>query len=98
MVLRPNNPNLYYVVSLPVSVINSATYAQDADFGVRIGKLWQWTDDQIRQAVMARQWTVANGISDKAALEGKTLETLLSSHFGKLTGLSGVSRLMKMQF
>ncbi len=75
-----------------------ATYAQDADFGVRIRKLWQWTDDQIRQAVMARQWTVANGISDKAALEGKTLETLLSSHFGKLTGLSGVSRLMKMQF
>ncbi len=75
-----------------------ATYAQDADFGVRIRKLWQWTDDQIRQAVMARQWNVANGISDKAALEGKTLETLLSSHFGKLTGLSGVSRLMKMQF
>ena len=75
-----------------------ATYAQDADFGVRIRKLWQWTDDQIRQAVMARQWTVANGISDKAALEGKTLETLLSAHFGKLTGLSGVSRLMKMQF
>ncbi len=75
-----------------------ATYAQDADFGVRIRKLWQWTDDQIRQAVMARQWNVANGISDKAALEGKTLETLLSSHFSKLTGLSGVSRLMKMQF
>ncbi len=75
-----------------------ATYAQDADFGVRIRKLWQWTDDQIRQAVMARQWNVANGISDKAALEGKTLETLLSSHFGKLTGLGGVSRLMKMQF
>ncbi len=75
-----------------------ATYAQDADFGVRIRKLWQWTDDQIRQAVMARQWNVANGISDKAALEGKTLETLLSSHFAKLTGLSGVSRLMKMQF
>ena len=75
-----------------------ATYAQDADFGVRIRKLWQWTDDQIRQAVMARQWTVANGISDKIALEGKTLETLLSSHFNKLSGLSGVSRLMKMQF
>ncbi|RKU23851.1 hypothetical protein C6499_17645 [Candidatus Poribacteria bacterium] len=75
-----------------------ATYAQDADFGVRVRKLWQWTDDQIRQAVMARQWTVANGISDKTALEGKTLETLLSSHFNKLTGLSGVSRLMKMQF
>ena len=75
-----------------------AGYAADADFGVRVRKLWQWTDDQIRQAVMARQWTVANGISDKAALEGKTLETLLSSHYDKLTGLSGVSRLMKMQF
>ena len=75
-----------------------ASYAEDADFGVRVRKLWQWTDDQIRQAVMARQWTVAGGISDKSALEGKTLETLLSSHFGKLTELSGVSRLMKMQF
>lgn len=75
-----------------------ASYAEDADFGVRVRKLWQWTDDQIRQAVMARQWTVADGISDKSALEGKTLETLLSSHFSKLTGLSGVSRLMKMQF
>ena len=75
-----------------------ASYAEDADFGVRVRKLWQWTDDQIRQAVMARQWTVASGISDKSALEGKTLETLLSSHFAKLTGLSGVSRLMKMQF
>ena len=75
-----------------------ASYAEDADFGVRVRKLWQWTDDQIRQAVMARQWTVAGGISDKSALEGKTLETLLSSHFSKLTGLSGVSRLMKMQF
>ena len=75
-----------------------ASYAEDADFGVRVRKLWQWTDDQIRQAVMARQWGVSSGISDKAALEGKTLETLLSSHYGKLTGLSGVSRLMKMQF
>ncbi len=75
-----------------------ASYAEDADFGVRVRKLWQWTDDQIRQAVMARQWGVASGISDKSALEGKTLETLLSSHYGKLTGLSGVSRLMKMQF
>ena len=75
-----------------------ASYAEDADFGVRVRKLWQWSDDQIRQAVMARQWGVASGISDKAALEGKTLETLLSSHYGKLTGLSGVSRLMKMQF
>lgn len=75
-----------------------AGYAEDADFGVRVRKLWQWTDDQIRQAVMARQWTVASGISDKVALEGKTLETLLSAHYPKLTGLSGVSRLMKMQF
>ena len=75
-----------------------ASYAEDADFGVRVRKLWQWTDDQIRQAVMEQQWTVADGISDKSALEGKTLETLLSSHFSKLTGLSGVSRLMKMQF
>ena len=75
-----------------------ASYAEDADFGVRVRKLWQWTDDQIRQAVMEQQWTVADGISDKSALEGKTLETLLSAHFSKLTGLSGVSRLMKMQF
>ena len=75
-----------------------ADYAADADFGVRVRKLWRTTDDQIRQAVMARQWTVASQISDKTALEGKTLETLLSAHYGKLTGLGGVSRLMKMQF
>ena len=75
-----------------------ADYAADADFGVRVRKLWRATDDQIRQAVMARQWSVASQISDKAALEGKTLETLLSAHYGKLTGLGGVSRLMKMQF
>ena len=75
-----------------------ADYAADADFGVRVRKLWRATDDQIRQAVMARQWSVASQISDKAALEGKTLETLLSAHYGKLTGLGGVSRLMRMQF
>ena len=75
-----------------------AAYAADADFGVRVRKLWRATDDQIRQAVMARQWSVASQISDKAALEGKTLETLLSAHYGKLTGLGGISRLMKMQF
>ncbi len=75
-----------------------AAYAADADFGVRVRKLWQATDDQIRQAVMARQWGVASQISDKEALEGKTLETLLSAHYGKLTGLGGVSRLMRMQF
>ena len=75
-----------------------AAYAADADFGVRVRKLWQATDDQIRQAVMERQWSVASQISDKEDLEGKTLETLLSAHYGKLTGLGGVSRLMKMQF
>lgn len=75
-----------------------ADYAADADFGVRVRKLWRATDDQIRQAVMARQWSVASQISDKASLEGKTLETLLSAHYSKLTGLGGVSRLMKMQF
>ncbi|MDE0638601.1 MAG: M28 family peptidase [Candidatus Poribacteria bacterium] len=75
-----------------------AAYAADADFGVRVRKLWRATDDQIRQAVMARQWSVASQISDKADLEGKTLETLLSAHYGKLTGLGGVSRLMRMQF
>ncbi|MDE0085231.1 MAG: hypothetical protein OXU23_05930, partial [Candidatus Poribacteria bacterium] len=51
-----------------------AAYAADADFGVRVRKLWRATDDQIRQAVMARQWSVASQISDKADLEGKTLE------------------------
>ncbi len=75
-----------------------ADYASDADFGVRVRKLWRATDDQIRQAVMERQWSVASQISDKAALEGKTLETLLSAHYGKLSGLGGVSRLMRMQF
>ena len=84
-------------VSSPVSEITGSVCVR-CGFGVRVRKLWQATDDQIRQAVMARQWSVASQISDKAALEGKTLETLLSAHYGKLIGLSGVSRLMKMQF
>ena len=31
-------------------------------------------------------------------LEGKTLESLISNHYDTLTGLGGVSRLMRMQF
>jgi len=75
-----------------------AEYAEEADFGVRIQKLWTFTDDQIRQAVMSSQWSVASGIEAKKMVEGKTLETLINEHYGILTKLSGVSRLMKMQF
>ena len=42
-----------------------AEYAEQADFGERIQKLWTFTDDQIRQAVMNTQWTVAAGIDPK---------------------------------
>ena len=75
-----------------------AEYAQQADFGERIQKLWTFTDDQIRQAVMNTQWTVAAGIDPKKAIEGKSLESLVTEHYATLVGLSGVSRLMKMQF
>ncbi len=75
-----------------------AEYAEDADFGARIRNLWTFTDDQIRQGVLDNQWTVAGTIESKAAVEGKTLETLVSEHFDTLVKLSGVSRLMKMQF
>ncbi len=75
-----------------------AEYAQGADFGERIQKLWTFTDDQIRQAVMNTQWTVAAGIDPKKAIEGKSLESLVTEHYATLVGLSGVSRLMKMQF
>ena len=75
-----------------------AEYAEQADFGERIQKLWTFTDDQIRQAVMNTQWTVAAGIDPKKAIEGKSLESLVTEHYATLVGLSGVSRLMKMQF
>ena len=75
-----------------------AEYASDADFGVRVQNLWTFTDDQIRQGVMNNQWDVASTIESKTAVEGKTLETLISEHFSTLVDLSGVSRLMKMQF
>ena len=75
-----------------------AEYAEDADFGARIEKLWTFTDDQIRQALMNSQWSVASGMASKQVIEGKALETLIAEHYDTLVGLSGVSRLMKMQF
>ena len=73
-------------------------YANDVDFGVRIGKLWSFTDDQIRQAVMNSQWEAAFEIETKEEIEGKSLETLISDHYESLVELTDVSRLMKMQF
>ena len=73
-------------------------YANDVDFGVRIGKLWSFTDDQIRQAVMNSQWEAAFEIETKKEIEGKSLETLISDHYESLVALTDVSRLMKMQF
>ena len=75
-----------------------AEYAADADFGARVRNLWTFTDDQIRQGVMNNQWSVAGTIESKAAVEGKALETLISEHYDTLVKLSGVSRLMKLQF
>ena len=73
-------------------------YANDVDFGVRIGKLWSFTDDQIRQAVMNSQWQAAFEIETKEVIEGKSLETLITDHYDSLVALTDVSRLMKMQF
>jgi len=75
-----------------------AEYADNADFGKRIKDLWTYTDDQIRQAVLANQWTIASNMETKKAIEGKTLETLVTDYYDTLIGLSGVSRLMKLQF
>ena len=73
-------------------------YANDVDFGVRNGKLWSFTDDQIRQAVMNSQWEAAFEIETKKAIEGKSLETLITDHYESLVALTDVSRLMTMQF
>ena len=73
-------------------------YANQADFGERIDKLWQFTDDQIQRGITTNQWSVSSGIKPKEKLEGKTLESLISNHYDTLTGLGGVSRLMRMQF
>jgi len=75
-----------------------AEYADNADFGKRINDLWTYTDDQIRQAVLANQWTIAANMETKRAIEGKTLEALVTDYYDTLIGLSGVSRLMKLQF
>ncbi|MFQ6041154.1 MAG: M28 family peptidase, partial [Candidatus Poribacteria bacterium] len=75
-----------------------AEYADNADFGKRIKDLWTYTDDQIRQAVLANQWTIASNMETQKAIEGKTLETLVDDYYDTLIGLSGVSRLMKLQF
>jgi len=75
-----------------------AEYADNADFGKRIKDLWTYTDDQIRQSVLANQWTIASNMEIKKAIEGKTLETLVTDYYDTLIGLSGVSRLMKLQF
>ena len=81
------------------SIGNKLTeYANQADFGERIEKLWQFTDDQIRRGIVTSQWTVAADIKPKQELEGKTLESLITKHYNTLASLSGVSRLMKMQF
>ena len=60
--------------------------------------LFRSTDDQIRRGIVTSQWTVAADIKPKQELEGKTLESLITKHYDTLASLSGVSRLMKMQF
>jgi len=75
-----------------------AEYADNADFGKRIKDLWTYTDDQLRQAVLANQWTIAANMETFQRIEGKTLETLVTDYYDTLVGLSGVSRLMKLQF
>ncbi len=73
-------------------------YADNADFGKRIQSLWQFSDDQIKQAVLNSQWGISASIGSKQAIEGKSLETLVSDYYSTLVGLGGVSRLMKLQF
>ena len=75
-----------------------ANYANDADFAVRVNKLWQFTDDEIRQAVLLSQWGIASSYISKRKVEGKTLETLVEDYYDTLISLSGVSRLMKLEF
>jgi hypothetical protein len=75
-----------------------ANYANDADFAVRVNKLWQFTDDEIRLAVLSSQWGIASSYVSKRKIEGKTLETLVEDYYDTLVSLGGVSRLMKLEF
>ncbi|RKY04994.1 hypothetical protein DRP77_02305, partial [Candidatus Poribacteria bacterium] len=75
-----------------------ADYANDADFAIRVQKLWKFTDDEIRQAVLSSQWGLASSYVAKRAIQGKTLETLVEDYYDTLISLSGISRLMKLEF
>ena len=75
-----------------------AEYSSNASFGRNIHALSQFTDDQIRQSAIAGQWSAAAATKSIEAIEGKTLESLVSDHYDTLAGLGGVNRLMKLQF
>jgi len=75
-----------------------AEYANNASFGRNIHALSRFTDDQIRQSAIAGQWGAAASTKSIEAIEGKTLESLISDHYDTLVGLGGVNRLMKLQF
>ncbi|HGJ65488.1 TPA: FtsX-like permease family protein, partial [bacterium] len=73
-------------------------YATNANFGRNMLTLQNFTDDQIRRAAIAGQWGAASATKSIEAIEGKTLESLVSDNFDTLVGLGGVNRLMKLQF
>ena len=73
-------------------------YANNASFGRSIRELSKFTDDQIRQSAIVGQWGAAASTRAIEAIEGKTLESLVSDNYETLVGLSGVNRLMKLQF
>lgn len=73
-------------------------YATNANLKRNIEALRRFPDDYVRQVILSSQWGIAERLNAVEALEGKTLETLVFNYFDQLVGLSGVSRLMKLQF
>jgi len=75
-----------------------AEYANNATFGKNMLALQKFNDDQIRQAAIAGEWGAASATKSIEAIEGKTLESLISDNYDTLVNLGGVNRLMKLQF
>lgn len=75
-----------------------AEYANNASFGRDMEALRSFTDDQIRQAAISGQWSAASATKSIEAIEGKSLESLVSDNYDTLVNLGGVNRLMKLQF
>jgi ABC-type lipoprotein release transport system permease subunit len=73
-------------------------YATNASLKQNVEALRKFPDDYVRHSVLSSQWAIADRLDKVSDMEGKTLETLVFGYYDRLAILSGISRLMKLQF